>query len=69
MPTEVEKLEAKQAKLQAGKDAFLNKHRAEALKVKLALDAVRAADEAATLIEGLSDAQRQAVAAELAKMS
>ncbi len=67
MPTALEKAEAAANKLQKEKDDFLAKHKPKAVKAKAALDKARAEAEAASIVDGLSDAQRQAVAAEIAR--
>lgn len=65
----VAKLEEQQNKLSAEKDAFLAQWRKKAKKVAADLDAARAEAAAASIVEGLSEAQRTAVATELAKTS
>lgn len=67
MPTALEKAEAAANKLQKEKDDFLAKHKPKAVKAKAALDKARAEAEATSLVADLTDEQRQAVAAEIAK--
>ena len=68
LQAEVDALRQKRKDLSNKKDDYLADYREEALELKVALDTLVAEAGAAATVEEMSDAERQAIGAELVKL-